>query len=91
MKAQTIFGALLPVLLTANAASSDESMKTVSFGGAELRNLADVIRSHGLADKLAANQDINCTVAYTLALSAGPPYTLSLTSLDLSGCIYTGP
>lgn len=69
MKAQTILGALLPVLLTASAASSDDSMKTVRLSGAELRNLVDVIKSHGLADKLAANQNINCTVAYTLALS----------------------
>lgn len=69
MKAQAILGALLPVLLTANAATSDESMKTVRLSGAELENLADVIKSHGLADKLAANQNISCTVAYTLALS----------------------
>jgi hypothetical protein len=69
MKAQAILGALLPVLLTANAASIDESVKTVRLSGAELRKLAEVVESHGLVDMLVANQNISCTVAYTLALS----------------------
>ncbi|KAF3384320.1 hypothetical protein F1880_001854 [Penicillium rolfsii] len=92
MKAQTVLGALVSFLVAANATSSDVDMKSLKLSGAELQNLADMVERHGLAGRLAADQSINCTVAYTLALSTtGPPYTLSLTSLDLSGCVYTGP
>jgi hypothetical protein len=69
MKAQTILGVLIPFLVTANAASSDAGMKSLRLSGAELQDLADVVKSHGLADKVATDQSINCTVAYTLALS----------------------
>lgn len=68
MKGQAIFGALLPLLLTANAASNDASVKALKFSGAELKNLADVVKSHGLADRLAADQSISCNINYTLAL-----------------------
>lgn len=69
MKAQSILGALIPFLVTANAASRDADVKSLRLSGAELQNLADMVKSHGLADRLAADQSINCTVSYTLALS----------------------
>jgi hypothetical protein len=69
MKAQVIFGALLPFFLYVNAASNDQSVKTLRLSGAELKDLADLVKSHGLADRLAADQSISCSVNYTLALS----------------------
>jgi hypothetical protein len=77
MKAQTILGALIPLLVTVNAASSDAGVKSLRLSGAELQNLANVVKSHGLADKFAADQSINCTVAYTLALSKTIPADVS--------------
>ncbi|KAJ5890481.1 uncharacterized protein N7473_006709 [Penicillium subrubescens] len=68
MRTLTILGALIPFLVTANAASSDAGVKTLRLSGAELQNLADVVKSHSLVDKLAADQSITCIVAYTLAL-----------------------
>jgi hypothetical protein len=69
MRTLTILGALIPYLVIANGASSDAGVKTLRFSGAELQNLADIVKSHGLVDKFAADQSITCNVAYTLALS----------------------
>ncbi|KAJ5299269.1 hypothetical protein N7476_010826 [Penicillium atrosanguineum] len=88
MKFQLILGALA-LAITTSAAPTATTVDSVKLSNVQVKNLFDVLKVHS---KLAADQSINCTVAYTLALTtAGPPYTIDLTSLDLSNCTYSGP
>ncbi|KAJ5151092.1 uncharacterized protein N7482_010344 [Penicillium canariense] len=89
MKFQTALGALLALAVAASAAPVSSVSKTVELSGNQLKG---VLSALGKGDLLAANQVITCSVAYTLALSTtGPPYTIDLTTLDLSNCTYSGP
>lgn len=84
MRTLTILGALIPFLVTANAASSDAGVKTLKLSRAELQSLADVVKSHGLVDRFAADQSITCNVAYNLALSNSTYAVLS--NLKIGSC-----
>lgn len=82
MKGHAIFGALLSLLLTASATPNNTNLKDLQFSKTELRKLANIVKSHGLADRLAADQSIICNISYTLALSIMLPPQNSKPKLD---------
>ncbi|CAI7620681.1 unnamed protein product [Penicillium pancosmium] len=87
------FGTLFTLLVAASAAPFRESSNQVAkFSGSQLQSLLSVLAVHNVHGALDVDQNISCTVAYSLSLSTtGPPYTIDLASLDLSNCTYTGP
>ncbi|KAJ5810643.1 uncharacterized protein N7503_002861 [Penicillium pulvis] len=87
MKAQTVIATLFAVCVAASAVPASSGYKTVELSGSQLQSALSKFNKGANFD---VNQVINCTVSYTLALSAsGPPYTIELASLDLSNCTYT--
>ncbi|KAJ5988171.1 hypothetical protein N7481_003381 [Penicillium waksmanii] len=86
------FGTLFTLLVAASAAPFRESHQVAKFSGSQLQSLLSVLAVHNVHGALDVDQNISCTVAYSLSLSTtGPPYTIDLASLDLSNCTYTGP
>ncbi|KAJ6084575.1 hypothetical protein N7486_011375 [Penicillium sp. IBT 16267x] len=86
MKAQTVIATLFSVCVAASAVPANNGYKTVQLSGSQLKS---AFAKFGKDASLDVNQVINCSVSYTLALSAGgPPYTIELSSLDLSNCTY---
>ncbi|KAJ5438259.1 uncharacterized protein N7458_009257 [Penicillium daleae] len=87
MKFQATFGTLVTLAVAALAVPVENVSERVVLSGDQLKSIINVFKNSGKPDILAPDQTISCSVAYTLALSSGPPpYTLSLTSLDLSAC-----
>ncbi|KAJ5699024.1 hypothetical protein N7462_001029 [Penicillium macrosclerotiorum] len=86
MKVQSI---LFSLFVAASAAPSATASKSLEFSGSQLKGVINVLNSYGKGNIPAADQIINCTVTYTLSLSTGPPYTIDLATLDLSGCTYS--
>ncbi|OQD73617.1 hypothetical protein PENDEC_c014G01492 [Penicillium decumbens] len=84
MKFQVILAALASLAIAAPTVSPVE---TVKLDKVQVKNLHDVLKTQ---DKLQVDQTISCSISYTLDLSAGPPYTIALGSLDLTNCTYTG-
>ncbi|KAJ5667881.1 uncharacterized protein N7477_006451 [Penicillium maclennaniae] len=88
MQFQVILGTLALAMMT-SAVPTAPAVESVKLSQVQVKNLLDVLKTQST---LAADQAISCTVAYTLALSAaGPPYTIDLTTFDLSNCTYSGP
>ncbi|KAJ5198458.1 uncharacterized protein N7498_007575 [Penicillium cinerascens] len=88
MKFQFILGALA-LAITTSAAPTAGAVDSIKLSQVQVKNLLDVLKVQGT---LSADQTISCSVAYSLALSTtGPPYTIDLTTLDLSNCTYSGP
>ncbi|KAJ5894895.1 hypothetical protein N7495_006586 [Penicillium taxi] len=85
MQLQRILAALVSLSIAVSAAPS----RLVAPNGAQVQSVTAILKGQGNADTLAADQSISCTVAYTLSLSAGAPYTIDLASLDLQNCTYT--
>ncbi|KAJ5631827.1 uncharacterized protein N7484_011927 [Penicillium longicatenatum] len=87
MKAQTVIATLFSVCVAASAVPASSGYKTVELSGSQLKS---ALAKYNKGGSLDVNQVINCTVSYTLALSSGgPPYTIDLSSLDLTNCTYT--
>ena len=68
------FGALLTMLVAASASpiSSSSHPSSVQIAGSQLQSLINVLASHSSASRQdieQIDQNISCTVAYTLALS----------------------
>lgn len=68
MKFQVILGALA---IAASAAPTTGTVTSVKLSQVQVKDLAEVLK---VQDKLAADQTITCTVAYTLALSMLTPF-----------------
>ncbi|KAJ5102814.1 hypothetical protein N7532_003343 [Penicillium argentinense] len=90
MKVQA-FGALFSLLAAASAAPVTSVSNQLSLSSKQLQSLLSVLAAHDVASTQQVEQSISCAVAYTLALSDGPPYSIELSTLDLSNCTYTGP
>jgi hypothetical protein len=71
MKFQVILGALASLAIAASAAPTTGPVSSVKLSQVQVKDLADVLK---VQDKLAADQTISCTVAYTLALSMLTPF-----------------
>lgn len=65
MKFQVILGAMA-LAITASAAPTAAAVDSVKLHQVQVKNLNDVLK---VQSKLAADQNISCTVAYTLSLS----------------------
>jgi len=67
------FGALLTMLVAASAAPySSSPSSSIQLSGKQIQSLASVLAVHSIASKQdidQVDQNISCTVAYTLALS----------------------
>lgn len=70
MKFQIILGALA-LAITTSAAPAAGAVNSVKLSQVQVKNFFDVLK---LQDKLAADQTISCTVAYSLALSKLLPF-----------------
>lgn len=68
------FGTLFTLLVAASAAPfREQSSQVAKFSGNQLQSLLSVLAVHNVHGALDVDQNISCTVAYTLALSILPP------------------
>lgn len=68
------FGTLFTLLVAASAAPFRESSNQVAkFSGSQLQSLLNVLAIHNVHGALDVDQNISCTVAYTLSLSICHP------------------
>lgn len=66
------FGTLFTLLAAVSAAPFSTPASHFTFSGHQLDSLLSVLSVHNVHSKLDVDQNISCTVAYTLALSKNP-------------------
>ena len=78
MKSEIFFGTLASLAVASAASPLITRSERITLKGDQLNGMRDVLRANGMADVLAANQNIQCTITYSLALSTEPsPHFLS--------------
>ncbi|EPS29200.1 hypothetical protein POX_f08246 [Penicillium oxalicum] len=89
MKSEIFFGTLASLAVASAASPLITRSERITLKGDQLNGMRDVLRANGMADVLAANQNIQCTITYSLALSTEAPWTITLATLNLENCQFT--
>ncbi|KAF7719500.1 Uncharacterized protein PECH_005212 [Penicillium ucsense] len=89
MKSELILGTLASLAVASAASPLVTRTDHITLTGDQLKGFRDLFNGGKTIGPLAPNQSINCQITYTLALSNTAPWTITLSSLDLSSCTFT--